>query len=124
MMRDASVKQIDCLENMVKNFKLQSLGERDFEDFYYDGTMKIRMGNNNDPMRRLFEDCTLQIGKNAHLLAGYAGCGKSTEKARAVLVFLPEMRKQNGKEINCRKYLQSLRRKSPIQQYIIHYQRW
>ena len=79
-MGDSSVKQAECLEDMIKNFKPQALDEKDFDDFYYDGTMKIRMGNSNDPMRRLFRDCTMQIGfHNAYLLAGHRGCGKSTE---------------------------------------------
>jgi len=80
MTRDMTIKKAERLEDMIRNFKLQSLDERDFEEFYYNGTMKIRMGNNNNPMRRLFKDCTMQIGiNNAYLLAGHRGCGKSTE---------------------------------------------
>jgi len=90
-MRDMTVKKAERLEEMIRNFKPQPLDEKDFEIFYYKDTMKIRMGSSNDPMKRLFMDCTMQTGfNNAYLLAGHRGCGKSTELFNLKQIFAKE----------------------------------
>ena len=59
--------------------KLPLKKEEDLTKFYCD-TIEVRMGENRpSPMDDLFDACKTIEGKNAHLLMGHRGCGKSTE---------------------------------------------
>lgn len=79
----AVVKRIELSDGMrtiIRAFQPEELNEDNFDAFYYDKTMDIRMGYKGDsPMDNLFDDCTTPLAKNAHLLSGHRGCGKSTE---------------------------------------------
>jgi len=68
------------LRDTLKTFNSEALTENQLASFYYGHTMAIRMGDEWDsPVRDLFEECTVPLSKNAHLLLGHRGCGKSTE---------------------------------------------
>ena len=68
------------LGDMLKSFRLPPISEADFAKFYYDGTMASRTGDRCvSPLEDLFEECTTPLAKNAHLLMGHRGSGKSTE---------------------------------------------
>ena len=59
--------------------KLPLKKEEDLKKFYCD-TIEERMGENRpSPIEKLFKVCKTVEGKNAHLLMGHRGCGKSTE---------------------------------------------
>ena len=59
--------------------KLPLNKEEDLKQFYCD-TIEVRMGENRpSPIDDLFDACKTTEGKNAHLLMGHRGCGKSTE---------------------------------------------
>jgi len=66
--------------DMIKTFNSEALTENQLASFYYENTMAIRMGDLWDsPLQDLFEECIIPLTKNAHLLLGHRGCGKSTE---------------------------------------------
>ena len=68
------------LGDMLKAFRLEPLNDSMFSEFYYGNTMPIRTGDEcSSPLEDLFEECTTPLSKNAHLLMGHGGCGKSTE---------------------------------------------
>jgi len=65
---------------IIRSFELEPLNETTYKEFYYDGTMAIRTGFPEDsPVDDLFEKCTMPSIRNAHILSGHRGCGKSTE---------------------------------------------
>ena len=74
------IVKAESLSDMLKTFRAEPLDESVFAKFYYNNTMSIRTGNKYDsPVEDLFEDCTTSLAKNAHLLMGHGGSGKSTE---------------------------------------------
>ena len=79
MMENVNVKRAETLAEMLKNFNPRPLDEDTLPLFYCDNTMPVRMGKIGNPMRGLFDACMMPLSKNAHLLAGHRGCGKSTE---------------------------------------------
>ncbi|MCL2134314.1 MAG: hypothetical protein FWH37_02005 [Candidatus Bathyarchaeota archaeon] len=73
-------KKATGLRDMPKTFNSEVLTESQLHAFYYGDTMAIRMGDKWDsPLKNLFEECIVPLSKNAHLLLGHRGCGKSTE---------------------------------------------
>ena len=74
------IEKAETLRGMLRAFQTEPLNESEFSKFYYDNTMPIRTGNPDaSPLEDLFEECTTPLAKNAHLLMGHGGCGKSTE---------------------------------------------
>jgi len=74
------VELTDGLRAIVNAFQPEPLDEDNFDAFYSDNTMTIRMGDEHlSPLDDLFDDCTMPLDRNAHLLSGHRGCGKSTE---------------------------------------------
>ena len=68
------------LGDMLKAFRTEPLDKSEFLKFYYDKTMPIRTGDENiSPLLDLYDECILPLTKNAHLLIGHGGSGKSTE---------------------------------------------
>jgi len=80
-MNNVPMEKATQLEAMIRAFSPRPLvSDTDLSKFYYDNTMPIRTGDQNiSPLDDLFEDCTMPLGANAHLLSGHGGCGKSTE---------------------------------------------
>jgi len=75
---------------------IEHLGE-----FYYDGTMPIRMNDENEsPMNNIYRSCMLVRNQNAHLLLGHKGCGKSTE-----LNMLKQKFEESGRRVSIIKCL-------------------
>ena len=75
-----NIQKASKLGDMLKAFRLEPLNETEFSTYYYDKTMPIRTGDECfSPLEDLFEECTTPLTKNAHLLMGHRGCGKSTE---------------------------------------------
>ena len=75
-----NIEKAEKLGEMLKTFSKESLNEYEFSKFYYDNTMPIRTGDATaSPLEDLFDECTTPFTKNAHLLMGHRGCGKSTE---------------------------------------------
>jgi hypothetical protein len=68
------------IEDIIQAFdKLPLNNKEDLEKFYCE-TIEVRMGENRpSPIDDLFNACKTTKGKNAHLLMGHRGCGKSTE---------------------------------------------
>ena len=74
------IQKAEKLGDFLKVFRPAALIDSDFSLFYYDGTMPIRTGDEcASPFDDLFEECTTTLVKNAHLLMGHSGSGKSTE---------------------------------------------
>jgi len=70
----------DGLRATIKTFQPEPLDEDNFDVFYNANTMVIRTGNEHiTPLGDIFDDCTTPLNRNAHLLSGHRGCGKSTE---------------------------------------------
>ncbi|MDR1687980.1 MAG: hypothetical protein LBS21_05130 [Clostridiales bacterium] len=52
-------------------FEPDALGEADLEQFYYNGTMAIRMNDENEsPINDIYKSCLTAKNQNAHLLLG------------------------------------------------------
>jgi len=70
----------DSLGDILKVFRTEPLNKSEFAKFYYDKTMPIRTGDEStSPIYDLYDECSLPLTKNAHLLMGHGGSGKSTE---------------------------------------------
>ncbi|MCL2254912.1 MAG: hypothetical protein FWC09_10760 [Lachnospiraceae bacterium] len=69
------------LNDILKTFRTEPLNTSELiSSFYYDNTMPIRTGDKCDsPLRDLYDECTMPSVRNAHILMGHRGCGKSTE---------------------------------------------
>ena len=79
-MTQPKMKRAENLDEILRVFTPEPLEGDNLSEFFYEGTMKSRMGNSTkSPIRRLYKDCTSPSSKNAHLLLGHGGCGKSTE---------------------------------------------
>ena len=75
-----SIEKAETLGGILKAFRTEPLDKSEFAKFYYDKTMPIRTGDDNmSPLRDLYDECILPLAKNAHLLIGHGGSGKSTE---------------------------------------------
>ena len=75
-----SIERAENLGGVLKAFRTEPLNKSEFSKFYYDKTMPIRTSNKcATPLRDLFHECSLPLTKNAHLLMGHGGSGKSTE---------------------------------------------
>ena len=67
------------LETIPNAFHQDPLRKEDSE-FYYGNTMIVRTGNPYDsPIEDIFDACQIPADRNAFLLLGHRGCGKSTE---------------------------------------------
>jgi energy-coupling factor transporter ATP-binding protein EcfA2 len=72
------MKYATHLSDFAKTFEPQALEAG--SEFYYEHTMPIRMGDQNEsPINDLYDACTSENMNNTHLLMGHSGCGKSTE---------------------------------------------
>jgi len=68
------------LSDFYKVFYPDSLKEEDMEEFYCGDTMRYRTGNEiKSPINEIYKIMKSDLGKNAVLLLGHRGCGKSTE---------------------------------------------
>ena len=77
------IEKATKLGDMLRAFRLEPLNDSMFSKFYYNNTMPIRTGDEcSSPLEDLFDECTTPLSKNAHLLMGHGGCGKSTELFR------------------------------------------
>ena len=84
------VKRATEISEILYAFSSDLLQKDDLEKFYYDGTMKSRVGDaNKSPIEVIYKSCT-RTSKSAYLLLGHIGCGKSTE--------LNELKKKLKKE--------------------------
>jgi energy-coupling factor transporter ATP-binding protein EcfA2 len=73
------MKYAKGINDILKAFNPEPLNEDSIKDFYYDGTMKSRVGDDYvSPINDIFESC-ITTPKSAYLLLGHRGCGKSTE---------------------------------------------
>jgi len=74
------IEKADNLGAILSAFRLEPLNDSELLKFYNDKTMECRTGDVYvSPMEDLFEECTIPMTANAHLLLGHRGCGKSTE---------------------------------------------
>jgi len=79
-MAQPKMKRAENLKEMLKVFTPEPLEGDNLSEFFYEDTMRSRMGNpSKSPIRRLYNDCISPSNRNAHLLLGHGGCGKSTE---------------------------------------------
>jgi len=70
----------ETLGDILMAFRTEPLNKSEFVKFYYDKTMPIRTGDEStSPLYDLYDECSLNLPKNAHLLMGHGGSGKSTE---------------------------------------------
>ena len=61
-------------------FEPEPLSDEYLSEFYYDGTMPIRMNDEHySPINNIYKSCLSVRHQNTHLLLGHRGCGKSTE---------------------------------------------
>ena len=75
-----NIEKAEKLGEMLRAFRPEPLNESEFDRFYYDNTMPIRTGDEcTSPLEDLYDECTTPLTKNAHLLMGHGGSGKSTE---------------------------------------------
>jgi len=82
-MQSIKMEKAENLGAMLRAFKVEPLDESNLAEFYYEGTMTNRTGDEwSSPLESLFRNCTMPFGANAHLLLGHRGCGKSTELSR------------------------------------------
>ncbi|MDR0307618.1 MAG: ATP-binding protein [Chitinispirillales bacterium] len=74
------MKYAENLNEFALVFEPDPLNGDDLEKFYFDGTMSIRMNDENQsPIDDIYKSCLLVRQQNAHLLLGHKGSGKSTE---------------------------------------------
>ena len=76
------MKSADNLDEIINAFEPEALDGKDplFDKYYHAKTMPSRMGNATaSPLRNLERRCLTPATRNAHLLVGHRGCGKSTE---------------------------------------------
>ena len=80
------------IDEVLKAFSPEALLENNIEEFYYDGTMTSRLGDDEgvSPIDDIYDSCT-SMPKSAYLLLGHRGCGKTTE-----LKMLKKRLKENG----------------------------
>ncbi|MCL1874158.1 MAG: hypothetical protein FWF85_08595 [Clostridiales bacterium] len=79
-MNHLQIERAEKLDDMLRAFRLEPLDESELSRFYCDKTMVIRTGDQwSSPMDDLFDACTTPLARNAHILLGHRGCGKSTE---------------------------------------------
>lgn len=79
-MNHLQIERAEKLDDMLRAFRLEPLDERELSRFYCDKTMAIRTSDQwNSPLDDLFDACTTPLVRNAHILLGHRGCGKSTE---------------------------------------------
>ncbi|MCL1982513.1 MAG: hypothetical protein FWG53_05385 [Clostridiales bacterium] len=79
-MEPLGIEKAESLGAILRAFRLEPLNADELARFYCDKTMAIRTGDKwNSPMDDLLEDCATPFGRNANLLLGHRGCGKSTE---------------------------------------------
>ena len=75
-----TLEKAENLRDMLKTFRTEPLNKSEFAKFYYDKTMPIRTGDeSSSPLHDLYDECIIPSAKNAHLLMGHGGSGKSTE---------------------------------------------
>jgi len=68
------------IEGIMDAFNPNELSIDELKDFYYDGTMGVRTGDDEmSPMDNIYEDCHKIRENNTFLLIGHKGTGKSTE---------------------------------------------
>ena len=71
------------LDEIINAFEPEALDGQDLADYYFDGTMESRTGDTfRSPLKNLERRCVAHTTRNANLLLGHRGCGKSTELNR------------------------------------------
>ncbi|MCL1808680.1 MAG: hypothetical protein FWG42_02810 [Clostridiales bacterium] len=79
-MEPLGIEKAESLGAIPRAFRLGPLNAEELARFYCDKTMAVRTGDRwHSPTDDLYEDCTTPFGRNAKLLLGQRGCGKSTE---------------------------------------------
>jgi energy-coupling factor transporter ATP-binding protein EcfA2 len=74
------LKRAESINDVLNVFRMEELAVNELEEFYYDGTMESRTGDPYDlPMQDILDGCQNVRERNAFLLLGHRGCGKSTE---------------------------------------------
>jgi len=79
-MSSSTLTYAHSLNDIARAFGPEPLDKDTFAAYYCGDTMGIRTGDPySSPIDDLFAECTMPASKNAHLLQGHKGCGKSTE---------------------------------------------
>jgi energy-coupling factor transporter ATP-binding protein EcfA2 len=74
------MKYAEKLSELDQAFDPDALSGDNLSKFYDDSTMPIRMNDKyQSPMDNIYRSCMTVKRRNAHLLLGHGGCGKSTE---------------------------------------------
>lgn len=79
-MRYATMQYANKIADIINAFRPKPLKIEELDQFYYNGTMPVRMGNPvASPILDISEACKTPSDSNVFLLLGHRGCGKSTE---------------------------------------------
>ncbi|MCR5826580.1 MAG: hypothetical protein K6G54_08425 [Oscillospiraceae bacterium] len=82
MRAETPIKRALSIRDIPNAFKATPLDDRDMAEFYED-TMLVRTGQAGEsPIKDIYEGCCELQERNAYLLMGHMGCGKSTELNR------------------------------------------
>lgn len=74
------MKYADNLKEIINAFKMGPLEGEELSRFYYGETMQYRTGDRySSPIYDISDACKIPSERNAFLLMGHRGCGKSTE---------------------------------------------
>ena len=74
------MKYAENVLNIINAFKASPLEGDELNNFYCDGTMQFRTGDKySSPILNIGDACKQPSERNAFLLMGHKGCGKSTE---------------------------------------------
>ena len=77
------MKYANQISEMINAFSPETLKIEQMEQFYCSNTMEYRMSDKySSPMEDIFDICQEKRNRNAFLLLGNKGCGKSTELNR------------------------------------------
>ena len=77
------MKYANQISEMINAFSPEPLKIEQMEQFYCSNTMEYRMSDKySSPMEDIFDICQEKRNRNAFLLLGHKGCGKSTELNR------------------------------------------
>lgn len=79
-MRYATMQYANKIADIINAFRPKPLKIEELDQFYYNGTMPVRMGNPvASPILDISEASKTPSDSNVFLLLGHRGCGKSTE---------------------------------------------
>lgn len=74
------MKYATAISEIINAFSPEPLKESQMAQFYCDKTMEYRMSDKySSPIQDICEACQMPMDRNAFLLLGHKGCGKSTE---------------------------------------------